>query len=769
MKTFPLRAALMFITLVTVLAATDVSAQRLTLARAGRSDYVIVIASNAPPATRFAAEELQRFLGEMSSATLPVRTDAAAPAARQILVGDSAHLRALGGVVDFAALGREGYVLRTVGPHLVIAGGEPRGTLYGVYGLLEDHLGCRWFTPQVSHIPRRDTVRLGPLNETRVPVLEYREPFTADCFDGTWCARNRVNSSAASLEAHHGGKVRFGAGLFVHTFDTLVPPEKYFDAHPEYFSEVNGVRVRERTQLCCTHEEVVRLCTEAMRDRMRADPEAEVYSLSQNDWANYCTCPRCAALAEREESQMAPVLQLVNRVAEALEAEFPDKAIETLAYQWTRKAPKTIRPRRNVIVRLCTIECCFMHPLATCDSPANAAFRRDIADWARVADRLWVWDYVTSFSHYLVPFPNLRVRDDNIRFFVAHNVRGIFEQDVYNTLHGELSALSGYLNAKLLWNPAYDEERAINEFLRGVYGAAARPIRRYLDLLHDTVARQNLHADIWIGPTDAPYLSDALLARADALWAEAERRVARQPDVLARVQTARLSVDYAILERQRAFPYRLNADAFRLELQPEFVERAERFLRVARRAGLTRLDESRTTLDAYEQGLRDILARPIQALAPRSPNPLALEKVRPGLEYAYYEGTWKRLPNFATLPPVRTGVIKQPGLSLPRREESFGLRLRGYLRIPQDGVYCFLLGSNDGSRLRFGGEVLIDNDDLHKFVEKSGVVAVRAGFYPIEIEYFQAGGSAALSLQVLGPKLTKQPVPAAWLFHQAER
>jgi len=596
-------------------------------------------------------------------------------------------------------------------------------------------------------------------------VLEYREPFTADCFDGTWCARNRVNSSAASLEARHGGKVRFGAGLFVHTFNLLVPPEKYFDAHPEYFSEINGVRQREQTQLCCTHEDVVRLCTEALRERMRADPDAAVYSLSQNDWGNYCTCARCAALAGREGSQMAPVLQLVNRVAEALEAEFPDKAIETLAYQWTRKAPKTLRPRRNVIVRLCSIECCFMHPLATCDSKANAAFRRDAADWARVADRLWVWDYVTSFSHYLVPFPNLRVRDDNIRFFVAHNVRGIFEQDVYNTRHGELSALSGYLNAKLLWNPAYDEDRAINEFLAGVYGAAAQPMRRYLDLLHNKVARENLHAGIWIGPVEAPYLNDDLLAQADRLWDEAERRVANQPEVLERVQTARLSVDYAWLERHKGFPYRLRQDAFRVELDDEFARRAERFLRVARRAGLTRLDEARTTLDAYEQELREILTRSGQTFTPRKPTPAELEQVAPGLAYAYYEGTWTKLPDFAALTPRRQGTARQVGLDVPRREESFGLRLRGYVRFPKDGLYCLFLGSNDGARLRLGETVLIDNDGLHKFVEKVGLVAVQAGFYPLEVEYFQAGGDAALRVSVQGPDLPKREVPAAWLFH----
>ena len=257
----------------------------------------------------------------------------------------------------------------------MIAGGPLRGNLYGVYGLLEDHLGCRWFAPGVSRIPHIARIALGPIDETKIPVLEYREPYTFDCMDGDWCARNRMNSSSARLEARHGGRVRFADGLFVHTFARLVPPAKYFAAHPEYFSLVGGKRQNGYAQLCCTNEDVIRICTEEIRAAMRAQPDATVFSVSQNDTDKHCECPRCQALARQEGSQGAPVLNLVNRVAEAVEKEFPGKAVETLAYQWTRQAPKTMRPRPNVIVRLCSIECCFSHPLATCDSRENRAFR----------------------------------------------------------------------------------------------------------------------------------------------------------------------------------------------------------------------------------------------------------------------------------------------------------------------------------------------------------------------------------------------------------
>jgi len=530
-------------------AAGPVSAE-MVLAEGGQSDYRIVMAEGASPSERHAAQELQHFLHEMTGATLAIATDAGPISAHEILLGDNEHLRKLGIRVDFAALGDEGYVIQTFGDHLVIAGGRLRGTMYGVYGLLEDHLGCRWFTPKVSRIPKRDHLTLGDLNDRQIPPLEYRELLLFDNYDGDWMARNRMNGSRARLEEKHGGKIRFGRGFFVHTFNRLVPPDKYFDEHPEYFSLIDGKRVKDHSQLCTTNEDVIRLCTQGILQAMRDQPDAFVFSVSQNDRYNFCQCDNCQALAEREGSQMAPVLHLVNRVAEAVEKEFPDKVIETLAYQWTRKAPKTMRPRPNVIVRLCSIECCFSHPLATCDSEANVAFRRDMDAWARVGNRLWVWNYGTAFHHYLLPFPNQFVRAPNIRFYVAHNVKGIMEQDTHNTADSELAELGGYITAKFLWNPNYDRDTAINEFLAGYYGPAASTIRAYIDLIHAKVIDQNIHMGIWVGP-DSPHQDDDLLSRGDALWARAEAEVANDPELLHRVRLSRMSVDYAILERAR--------------------------------------------------------------------------------------------------------------------------------------------------------------------------------------------------------------------------
>ncbi len=731
----------------------------IEIARNGRSKYRIVVAVDASPSTMHGAIELQMFLHMMTGAEVPIVSDRLPVGKREIILGNNDHLKRIGVNIDFDKLGDEGYVLRTSGKHLVIAGGELRGNMYGVYGLLEDHLGCRWFTPEVSHIPLFERLEIPPLDETNIPVLEYREPYVWEAFDGDWAARNRMNrnSKDGGLGVKHGGRIEWVPDMFVHTFEKLVPPEKYFRQHPEYFSLVGRRRLRKRSQLCSTNEDVVRIVTEGVLEAFRKNPQAYVISVSQNDWGNYCECPKCSALAENEGSQIAPIIQMVNRVAEEVEKEFPGRMIETLAYQWSRKAPKTIRPRHNVVIRLSTIECCFSHPLESCDSPENIEFANDIREWSKTADRLWVWNYMTSFTHYFVPFPNLRVRDDNIRFFVNNNVKGIFQQDVYTTPFGELSELSGYLNAKLLWNPDYDEDTAINEFLAGVYGPAAGPIREYIDIIHDKVEDDNIHIGIWQGP-DAEYLTDEILTGADSLWAEAETALEDMPEVLERVRIARLSVDYAIIarDRNRGDAYIVDHEKYRLYVNPSFNQRVERFCNIAENAGVIKLREYNFTVDEFREDIeKTIKARNLEPV-----NPANSVQTSPGLVYRYFEGEWTKLPRFDRIKPQKTGRAEQFKLPFEGNGETYGYTFKGYIKIQRDGVYTFYTRSDGYSSISIGVNRLVNNGGRDPIRERSGFIALKSGEYPIELTFFSETGGKILEVYYEGPGMKKQEIPA---------
>jgi hypothetical protein len=562
----------------------------LELADKGHTDYRIALHRSATLAERHAAEELARFLREISSAVFAIEEteDPAKLAAATIRVGIRAAVDIIS-PVEIDRLGSEGYILRSKGRTLAIAGGQPRGTLYGAYAFLED-LGCRWFTPEVSRVPRRDLVRLRSLDRTVVPPLEYRATDYPNSRDADWAARNKINGTQTRLDERRGGKIAYGP--FVHTFNSILDPKEHFTKHPEYFSEVNGRRLDGRTQLCLTNPEVQRQAIATVRRWMREQPRAVIFSVSQNDWYNFCTCPACAKVAAEEGSQNGPYLRFVNAIADAVREEFPDKVIDTLAYQFTRQPPKLTRPRPNVCVRLCSIECCFSHPLDSLGDldPRNAAFARDLRRWSEICDRLYIWDYVISYRHSLVPFPNLYSLRPNIAFLADHGVKGIYEEADYFSPGGEFAELRTWILARTLWDPGYDTDRAIDEFLDGYYEAAAGPLRRYIDLLQGKARMDGIHLSIGAGP-DAPLFSEDLLARANALFGEAERRVAKKPEVLQRVQTARLPVLYVQISRlaDRVKRRPASAEQEAQQLQALFA----RFDRIARRAGVTHVGEHR--------------------------------------------------------------------------------------------------------------------------------------------------------------------------------
>lgn len=551
----------------------------LVLAVHGRSDYALVIPAAADPAERRAAEELQAHLEKICGARLPITPDSAPEAAHEILVG-----RARAAAHPLATPANpEGFHVATQGEQLLIRGSSPRGTLYGAYTLLEEKFGCRWFAPDATRIPHADNLRLPPTDFSEAPAFEFRQLMGDSAADPRWLAHNRVNASfRAPIPAELGGETKFVPDYFVHTLvNKIVTPKEYFAGHPEYFALVG--KERKPTQLCLTHPEVRRLALEQVRRELRAHPECTVISVSQNDGGGACECPACRAVVKREGSQSGPILELVNFVAAGIKDEFPDKAVHTLAYYYSEKAPKTLRPLPNVIVQLCSYGCCSGHPLETCPSEASARFRDNLRDWNRLTNRLWIWDYSVNYANFVQPFPNLQTLGPNAGYLAAHGVKGVFEEGDYLNTGSELQELRLYVLAKCLWNPACDARRAAAEFADGYYGPAAPAIHRYLRLLEAAGSRADTHVGLYDRPT-AKYLDAAFMAQAQAAFNEAEKLAANDPAALRRVRIARLPVDYVALATWKPGDARSPAEIGAL---------ADRFAEVGEAAGIKTLHEGK--------------------------------------------------------------------------------------------------------------------------------------------------------------------------------
>lgn len=508
----------------------------------GQSEYAIVLCDNASSSEKTAAEELKEYLRQISGAELPlVNSKDLEDGRKHIFIGFNKEYAALCGV-ETPEDDNEGYTYRTVGDNIWIYGGKKRGTMYGVYSFLENEFGVRWYTMDYTKIPKANSWRLKNLCHSEEPVARFRFDQYYNVDHGDWQAHNKCNSAYWVDENRYGGLSSYWEG---HTFRIFISPEGYFAEHPEYFSLREGVR-RPDAQLCLSNPEVLQICIDKMKYTIQTNPLFDIYSMSQNDNPFPCQCDKCRAIEEQYGGHSGLILWFVNQVADAIKSLYPDKYIGTFAYMYSRKPPVGIVPRDNVVIRLCSLECCRAHPIEECEH--NRSFMSDIENWSKIAPNIYIWDYVVNFSQYVAPFPNFNVLAENIKTFQKYNVIGIRQQANYQSIGGEFSDLKAWVLSKLLWNPYQDTRELVSQFINDYYGEAAPYIQRYFDLSHSLIKDDTVF-DIYID-AHHPIYTDEFVIEAEDILNKAKQAVATSnEDMRLRVDMVALQIDYLRMYR----------------------------------------------------------------------------------------------------------------------------------------------------------------------------------------------------------------------------
>lgn len=558
----------------------------LTIVKNGQPEYRIVTAGHASVVENQAARLLQEYIQKISGAMLPIYTDQDKPVKNEIIVGFSNRTKHKKWRELKGKLAPDGYQINTQKGKLIILGGQQNGTIYGVVELLEKYLGCRKYSPTVEYVPQESTIILAPIYIADQPVNTFRVingRFSQDEAYRIWQRLDNVDDM-------------FAKGFYVHTLGRLIPWQQYFKTNPEYFAFMNGKRTID--QLCLSNPEVLRITIERLRKEMAEQPDKKVWSVSQNDNFSYCQCPACRAAIEEEGSPAGPIIRFVNRVAE----QFPDKIISTLAYEYSRPAPRVTKPRDNVQIMLCTIELNRSKSIES-DS-ASRQFLEDIADWGKISNHIYLWDYTVNFSHHVSPFPNLHVLQPNIQFFTRNGAHEQFQQSNTDVGH-EFSELKSYLISRLLWNPDINADSVINDLLNGYYGKAAPWIRRYIDRLEGECIRSGERLDIYEPPAAhaGSFLSADNMAAYNRFFDEAEASVKDQPEVLQRVKVARLPIEYAAMEiaKNDMFGSRgwYSGDSSKFVLRPDMKSMLEEFYATCKTNSVQTLNETGLTPEEY--------------------------------------------------------------------------------------------------------------------------------------------------------------------------
>jgi len=502
------------------------------IVRNGESDFVIVTSDGADECILTAVNEMQTYINKISGVTLEHITESEyTEGTKAIIIGETKLEKDIT-TVDRDEIGTDGFMIYSNGTHLLIAGGDSRGTLYGVYTFLEEYLGVRWFTPELEVIPEnKDVVIDAAINRTVRPSFSIRRNSPSGA-DDAYLAKHKINVSFWNEAPEYGGSLTYV--LWDVTFDRLVP-DSLFAQHPEYFA-MNPDGTRTTDHVCVTHPDVLPIAVENARKAiLECERDSKYIHIGQKDNSNYCHCENCEALYEKYGSISAPTLIFTNAFADALDDEFPDFTFTFYAYGETERPPQdlSLRCNSNVIPVLCGLhKACRSHLLTECGAQdGNETFMNlfgdneptiaeDFANWVKIADETYIYDYTINFLNSTQFFSNFETLQPTMQYMHDIGITGY----VYNCGDGHYAAfneLRNYLLSKLQWDVDCDVEYHMSDFLNAYYGEAAAPyIREILDIQTAQI-KATAHAFDFDWHYQSGFYPVYMVNRLDYLWNKA--------------------------------------------------------------------------------------------------------------------------------------------------------------------------------------------------------------------------------------------------------
>jgi len=519
--------------------------------RNGEAAADIVVLDSARGAE--AAGELAAYVKRISGATL--ETVASLEDSRHenhFILGTPEDVKKIGFGLGAPELGDDGFCIRAEGPSVLLVGATALSQCYAAYTLLEKYLGVRYFYPGDAgeHVPSVRTISIGRINDVEWPDFEFRVPFGLDqtAQGREWGIKIKLNVGVG-LE----GQVIAHRNLGHNWSSVLLPADKYFDEHPEYYALFSGKRQRpetktqNRTQICTSNPDVIREVAKNIRAILDANPGMRLVGCAPEDGEKFCQCVPCVALDEpgatRENRYSRRVIMFVNAVADIVKETHPEAVLTTFVY-WQYVAPpfdRRFTPRDNVIAQFCH-SYCHAHPLEDPRCADNRdQFTRYITGWSDLAN-LGVFEYYWKAVWMGLYWPIVHSIREDIPFYKKMGCRLFRTQWAPDNATG---GLNYYVAYKLLWDADLDVDALLADFYEKAYAEAQRPMKAYHEFLEQAVLDANVHVASKGRPFDS-YLrifTPEVMGDLDERLTEAQSLV-RDPTAALRVEQHRLAYDY---------------------------------------------------------------------------------------------------------------------------------------------------------------------------------------------------------------------------------
>jgi hypothetical protein len=481
----------------TIVASLASAAVALVENGAAKAD--VIVAANATPAERAAANELVQYLKKATGAELPIASERS-PGRPAVLIGSAAPGAAR---EKIARLRGESHLMEVQGDTIVLTGNGREGTLFAVYEFLEHVAGIRWLWPgEVGEVvPRQRTLSVDNLSRTKEPAFLWRFLGPGGSLWGPhdkWTKERELNISTGHQAAQRlwERRNRFGGERISggHAFGDILPPQTWGAKHPEYYALVKGKRDWEnfngkhRAQLCTTNPEVIQRVTDYCRTHFDADPDLDGVSIAANDGRGFCECDNCRRLdtgrmqkENNDPEQLRPaetpiitdrMVTFCNQVAESLAKTHPNRKVLFYAYSQFHEPPERTRVHPNVVMAYTVNSSGFWN-----EAVREKAFG-DFAAWSRVTPTFAVYEYHTQTN-----FPDMpRLIPDLIQVELKELQR--LGSRYFHTQAGNGFAVNGlnfYMLGRLLWDPSADVKALQADYVQRAFGPAAAAMGRYYD------------------------------------------------------------------------------------------------------------------------------------------------------------------------------------------------------------------------------------------------------------------------------------------------
>lgn len=510
---------------------------------------VIVIPEHASDTEVYAASELKKYIGKMTGKTPSIHKETEnADKNYRVYVGKTIYAEKYAKNFKEKQSEYSGdpskneelndtYIIVAKPNATMLLGSQQRGTLYSIYEFLET-CGCRYFYPgpEGEIIPQVKKVEFPEGEQVFSPAFIQREiqvspgnPFGLKAAV-EWSVKNRLNRNAHINRMHFQKMLPKSEWILwdvinmqewqanVHNFDVIVPTEKYFEPHPEYFALYKGKRLPQDTKnnitwkggnLCLTNPEVIKLCSDFAIDWFDKHPEGLVVPMWPMDGnIKWCECENCMKyggindIKGEQGSMTRRLLVFVNEVARNVAKKHPDKFILMPSYHEYRIPAKDIKPENNVLVQLC-LHVDYVRSIDKSSCPLTIERLKGMKEWSKSTNNIGVWEYYLlgneggwsngkwkpATGDEKAYLPVLYRTQDIFKFLHRNGVKWYFTQA--NNKYWPHNTLQYYLAARLLWNPEQDTKKLIDDYFEKMYGDAAPYVYKYFTTIEDSVKKSD--------------------------------------------------------------------------------------------------------------------------------------------------------------------------------------------------------------------------------------------------------------------------------------